>query len=800
MRQQFTIRFVVLSIMLVVAMTGALAQTFTIDGIMYLIYNDEVVVNDYSGPGGSVTIPGSVEYSGNTYTVTGIGQHAFHGCSGLTSIDIPDGVTSISDGVFRGCSGLTSIDIPDGVWNIGEYAFSGCGNLTSINIPDGVTSIGRETFYGCTSLIAIDLPARLETIGAGAFADCTRLESIKFPDNLYLKVIEDGYESSEDLGKGAFQGCTSLTSVDLPDGLEELPYAAFANCTGLKSVKLPSNLKVLGSGIPEWGTNNCMGVFNGCTSLTSIVLPESLEVIDPQTFAGCASLHSINLPAGLKEIGAFAFDGTDLSWIVSSMVLPVEVNDSYLADEFNNCNIVLLSDYIPGEMTIFHWDDVFYLAGMPENSSDVRCARSFSFSGSYGSHRLGISGGDGEDHLYTGNVPVYMTGCPSSCEMDLIGLSADVGSYDFSEVTFSFKSKDSLLEISEIKLEMPLSYTISKAPLVASVFPSSASITYGETCPEFNVTYDGFVNGEDESELSSRPTVSCNVWYGSRPDAGTYPVTVSGGAARNYEIEYVDGELIVEKAILAVEGDSYTITYGDELPEFEYDISGFVLYENEDDLDAVPTIIELNNPTARTYTLTISGGEARNYNFDYHPGTLTVLKATQSIAWGQDFTSGLRQGDLVEMTAATSSGLEVDYESTNTQVVDVVFIEGKPYLNCIADGSANIIATQLGNGNYEPAKAVTKRVNVGSGSGISETSSPSISCHPSPARDMLEVTGTLEEMSCAAYDLSGALVLTSRCTDGVTRLDVSRLATGTYVLVVTDSDGSVVSRLRFAKE
>ena len=45
MRQQFTIRFVVLSIMLVVAMTGALAQTFTIDGIIYLIYNDEVVVD-----------------------------------------------------------------------------------------------------------------------------------------------------------------------------------------------------------------------------------------------------------------------------------------------------------------------------------------------------------------------------------------------------------------------------------------------------------------------------------------------------------------------------------------------------------------------------------------------------------------------------------------------------------------------------------------------------------------------------------------------------------------------------------
>ena len=85
------------------------------------------------------------------------------------------------------------------------------------------------------------------------------------------------------------------------------------------------------------------------------------------------------------------------------------------------------------------------------------------------------------------------------------------------------------------------------------------------------------------------------------------------------------------------------------------------------------------------------------------------------------------------------------------------------------------------------------------GSGLLAASSPSISCRPSPARDVLEVTGTDAGMSCTIYDVSGVAVLSSPCSDAVTVLDVSRLVAGTYVLVV-DSDGGDAVSLRFAKE
>ena len=81
-----------------------------------------------------------------------IGRYAFSGCSGLTSLTLPAGITGISYGAFRGCSGLTSLTLPAGITEIGSGAFRDCRGLTSLTLPAGITKIGEGTFWGCSGL------------------------------------------------------------------------------------------------------------------------------------------------------------------------------------------------------------------------------------------------------------------------------------------------------------------------------------------------------------------------------------------------------------------------------------------------------------------------------------------------------------------------------------------------------------------------------------------------------------------------------------------------------------------------
>lgn len=130
-----------------------------------------------------------------------LGTHAFYGCSGLTSLTLPSGLTSIGSWAFTGCSGLTSLSLPSGVTSIGDGAFFGLSSLTSLSLPSGLTSIGDQAFHECSGLTSLSLPSGLTSIGNQVFCYCSGLTTLSLPSGI------------TSIGYNAFYGCSGLTSI-----------------------------------------------------------------------------------------------------------------------------------------------------------------------------------------------------------------------------------------------------------------------------------------------------------------------------------------------------------------------------------------------------------------------------------------------------------------------------------------------------------------------------------------------------------------------------------------------------------
>jgi hypothetical protein len=139
---------------------GIWAQEFTYNGIKYKVTSAEapltVEVAQNPDASGFIEIPANVEYNGNSYAVTAIGDEAFLFCRSLMGINLPASLTKIGHGSFGDCKNLTSIDLPLTLTTIDDKAFNSSG-LVSIKIPLLVNYVGSYSFAFCENLAQVSV-------------------------------------------------------------------------------------------------------------------------------------------------------------------------------------------------------------------------------------------------------------------------------------------------------------------------------------------------------------------------------------------------------------------------------------------------------------------------------------------------------------------------------------------------------------------------------------------------------------------------------------------------------------------
>jgi hypothetical protein len=253
--------------------------------------------------------------------------------------------------------------------------------------------------------------------------------------------------------------------------------------------------------------------------------------------------------------------------------------------------------------------------------------------------------------------------------------------------------------------------TLTIKPAALTITAKDNEKTYGDANPTLGYACEGFVKGENESVITTVPTVSTTA--DATSNVGTYDITASGAVAANYSISYVKGTLTIKKATLTAKAKDTSVKQGEATPNLEIEYSG---WKNNDDVSVLNTA-----PTASTertlasepndYAITVAGGVDDNYDFTYVPGTLTVTEADPVTVTAKSYT--IKYGDDIPNFEYTSTGAALNGTPTMTCEATKTSTVGTYTINIAKGSVTNYNATFVpGTLKIEQAPLTAKAKDV----------------------------------------------------------------------------------------
>lgn len=770
-------------------------------------------INDsYSG---HVVIPEEVNHNNKTFTVTSIlpyamGLNSYYSYKDdIESVWLPQTIKTISSHAFCQCSTLSEINFPTSLTEIDKYAFYGTA-LKEIFIPDNTRKIGEGCFSNTKISLAV-IGKKVEEIDTHAFNDCYDLLEVFFTGN--QKTILNGYP---------FINTNQFLEMYVPStevygfGREYLsfPTSSFDYTGQSHNIEWANNLKAYKCEITE---SECKTDINAgeytkyLTATYSNGIDLSVEIPYTYTINKAPMTLTVNNaqreygdsnPVFTCDIGGFVNGETEQTLGTTPTFECTATQQSNVGDyrilaslEAPNYEIT----YKYGTLSVLKAPLSATVLDMTKIYGNDNPTFSLSFSGLKNNE----------------NVPEWNTNPQFSTTATI---TSSVGQY---EVT----AAGGLAVNYDVTKYNPGTLTINKRDLTAKA--NDCERLYDEENPEFEISYIGFVNGDNESSLIQKPIAECSATRST--NVGYYPIVVTDGEAENYNFLYQDGTLRINPLTVGFKDVYNSVTYNDMVLStsdsyFNY-IPEIIGPFREDDFWIELWFLDKDNKYDQ-HVSTITGGDyagdyvytnvdrpmyagkyifnltskGTNPNVTANPSRayLTVNRTSNNLEWNAESPISVTVGEKVDLGISYQANLwcsfNTDYDEELMELSSEGAIGNDPhwFATGLKEGETTLYfgiecsKNDMGFYDFTDSRTLSKRIKIEPSSGIegvaADNNSISVRSHNGSILILNKAEGSLVRV----FNLQGALLKET------SESEIQDIERGLYIITVENHSFKVV--------